>query len=497
MDVRTEVRATNRAGSAAVLRQLGPFALTAVVAWVAILIGTHIDWREYWISLALLAGSWTYGVVTGLRGHMLTGTVLGSFGFLLALALARDSAGGSTSSIGIVSLLPVFQTALYVRDRLGLALVLSGVTAFYLGPLIFIGPPAYPATGYRGALLAVAVSSIVGFVTQQLVADIRRRAAESRHRERILVRVSETVRGLYESADPRHDACQAAVEISDALVVALYEPEPLTGRLLVTTSTAIPDAIATGAEPRSDSAVYAAFNSGQRRLICDDVEASLGNLDLWRLAGEPRSLLYEPLLKGDHVVGVLAVGWKERVDVTHARVVVASLLAHEIAAVIDRADVIVQLTDEALTDPLTELPNRRAWDAALAQAMRGDREPVAVAMLDIDRFKQFNDSHGHPAGDRLLREAAAAWRSEVRAGDFLARLGGEEFALLLTGRDVDAVQAAVERLRNRMPAHQTCSAGIAVRVEGDTPELLLSRADQALYEAKTAGRDRAVFAGVA
>jgi diguanylate cyclase (GGDEF)-like protein len=129
--------------------------------------------------------------------------------------------------------------------------------------------------------------------------------------------------------------------------------------------------------------------------------------------------------------------------------------------------------------------------------MRGDREPVAVAMLDIDRFKQFNDSHGHPAGDRLLREAAAAWRSEVRAGDFLARLGGEEFALLLTGRDVDAVQAAVERLRNRMPAHQTCSAGIAVRVEGDTPELLLSRADQALYEAKTAGRDRAVFAGAA
>ncbi len=102
--------------------------------------------------------------------------------------------------------------------------------------------------------------------------------------------------------------------------------------------------------------------------------------------------------------------------------VVASLLAHEVAAVIDRADVIEQLTDEALTDPLTGLPNRRAWDAQLAQAMKAGREPVAVAMFDIDHFKQFNDSYGHPAGDRLLREAAAAWKAEIRSGDFLARL---------------------------------------------------------------------------
>jgi diguanylate cyclase len=116
-----------------------------------------------------------------------------------------------------------------------------------------------------------------------------------------------------------------------------------------------------------------------------------------------------------------------------------------------------------------------------------------VAMLDIDRFKQFNDSYGHPAGDRLLREAAAAWKSETRAGDFLARFGGEEFALLLTGKDTGAVKALVERLRARMPANQTCSAGIALMVDGDTPEQLLGRADTALYEAKKAGRDRTVF----
>ncbi len=76
-------------------------------------------------------------------------------------------------------------------------------------------------------------------------------------------------------------------------------------------------------------------------------------------------------------------------------VVAASLLAHEIASVIDRADMIGQLTDEALTDALTGLPNRRAWDAELARAMQG-RVPVAVAMLDIDHFKRFNDTQRAP-----------------------------------------------------------------------------------------------------
>jgi diguanylate cyclase (GGDEF)-like protein len=492
--VSRDVSATRKVSVADVAGRLGPFAITAVVAWAIVLIGTHVNWVEYGVSVALLAVSWSYGVVSALRGRMLTGTVIGSIVFLVALGLARNSVGGSVAAISIISLLPVFQTALYVRDRLALWIVLAGVAAFYLAPLIFIGPPGYPASGYRGALLAVAVSSIVGLVTYQLVGDIRRRASDARHRERILVRVYESVQQLFDSPDPRHDACRAVLEISDALVVALIEPDPLTGQLRVTTSTGVPDAVAAGSTVRAESAVYTAFNSGNRQLICDDVETHLGNPGLWRVAGAPESLLYQPLLRGDNPVGVLAVGWGEHVEATDTHVAVASLLAHEIAAVIDRADVIEQLTDEALTDPLTGLHNRRAWDAQLAQAMKAGREPVAVAMFDIDHFKQFNDTHGHPAGDRLLREIAAAWRSEIRGGDFLARLGGEEFALLLTGKDTGAVHALVERLRARMTANQTCSAGIAERTEWDTPEQLLGRADKALYEAKDSGRDRTVFA---
>jgi diguanylate cyclase (GGDEF)-like protein len=262
----------------------------------------------------------------------------------------------------------------------------------------------------------------------------------------------------------------------------------------MTTTTRTPDAVAAGAPAKPGSAVSEAFETGEPQLIAENVEEHVGNVAMWRADGAPNSLLYQPLVSGGQAVGVLFVGWRDVALVTDPRVVVASLLAHEIAAAIARQDVIDQLTDEALTDPLTELPNRRAWDAHIGSTMGDGEHPVAVAMFDIDRFKQFNDSYGHPAGDRLLRETAAAWRREIRADDFLARLGGEEFALLLTGHHTASVKALVERLRKSMPGEQTVSAGIAVRIDGETPDQLLSRADRALYEAKAAGRNRAVFA---
>lgn len=476
-----------------VFRQLAPFAITALGAWVAVLIGQRISWLDYGVSLALLAVSWTYGVWTGLNGHMRAGTVLGSLGFLAAVAVLRNAAGGSTSGVSIVSLLAVFQTALYVHDRRALWIVLVGLLAFYLAPLLIVGPPQYPHSGYRSALFAVAVSSIIGLVTHGLVANIRRRAREARHRERLLVRINEIVQQLFESASPRADACEAARDICDAAAVALCELRPgSTQTLRLTTSTTGIVAPPPNPNDTVGHPMFEAFRSHKPVLITRDVESKLLNTRLWRAGGAPRSILFQPLLRGDEAVGVMVVTWREEIQPDAPCVIIASLLGREVAAVIGRADVIEQLTDDALTDPLTGLPNRRAWNAALERAL-GQQAPVAVAMLDIDFFKQFNDNHGHPAGDRLLREAAAAWRSEMRARDFLARLGGEEFALLLTGDDAQTVTALVERLRARMPEHQTCSAGIALRHDGDTPDALLSRADQALYAAKQGGRNRSVF----
>jgi diguanylate cyclase (GGDEF)-like protein len=150
---------------------------------------------------------------------------------------------------------------------------------------------------------------------------------------------------------------------------------------------------------------------------------------------------------------------------------------------------LIQLADIASTDALTGLPNRRAWDTHLIETLTKDQH-VTIAMLDLDHFKDYNDTYGHPAGDRLLRETAAAWREELRAGDFVARLGGDEFALLLPNCNAANALEVVERLRLRIPSEQTCSAGIASHERRVTPEALMARADTALYEAKTAGRDR-------
>lgn len=151
----------------------------------------------------------------------------------------------------------------------------------------------------------------------------------------------------------------------------------------------------------------------------------------------------------------------------------------------------------ALVDPLTGLANRRAWDVDLGrhveQVARTGR-PVAVAVVDLDLFKAFNDTYGHLEGDALLREAAVAWREALRPYDTLARIGGEEFGVILPDTDEREAAAVIDRLRRATPRGQTCSAGIALITRDDDPVVVTRRADEALYQAKATGRNRAVIA---
>jgi diguanylate cyclase (GGDEF)-like protein len=150
----------------------------------------------------------------------------------------------------------------------------------------------------------------------------------------------------------------------------------------------------------------------------------------------------------------------------------------------------------ARMDGLTGVPNRRAWDTELPVALdvaRRDQTSVSIALLDLDHFKRFNDEYGHPSGDRLLK-SAAAWHSALRSVDLLCRYGGEEFAVILPGAtEADAAQI-IDRLRRVTPLGQTFSAGIAGWDTREGSEQLVERADQALYIAKAAGRDRVVTA---
>ena len=145
----------------------------------------------------------------------------------------------------------------------------------------------------------------------------------------------------------------------------------------------------------------------------------------------------------------------------------------------------------AATDPLTGLANRRYWDAQLSRTLaRGTG--TAVLLVDLDHFKRYNDDHGHLAGDEMLIAFARVIESVTPAGDVSARWGGEEFALAV--RDVDRAAQVAERIRRTVPYGQTCSIGLVAHRVGESLTELMHRADEALYLAKTGGRDRVVVA---
>lgn len=158
------------------------------------------------------------------------------------------------------------------------------------------------------------------------------------------------------------------------------------------------------------------------------------------------------------------------------------------------------LTEQTRTDPLTGLPNRRAFSAALnaAIAQCGERgTPVALAMVDIDHFKTINDMHGHDVGDEVLVALSALLRAHVAGRGRVARLGGEEFVLLLPDCDIERARLQCEFLREEvalLPINLplTVSIGVTALRVGESPEIGLRRADQALYAAKHAGRNRVV-----
>jgi diguanylate cyclase (GGDEF)-like protein len=152
-----------------------------------------------------------------------------------------------------------------------------------------------------------------------------------------------------------------------------------------------------------------------------------------------------------------------------------------------------QMGELAHTDSLTGIANRREWELQLRRELaRAERDGkhLCVALIDLDHFKAFNDRFGHQAGDKLLKEAVAAWREELRMSDLLVRYGGEEFGVLLPGCTLAHAADIIGRLRVHTPSGQTCSAGVTCWDGLESAVELVARADRALYQAKEEGRDR-------
>jgi two-component system cell cycle response regulator len=159
-----------------------------------------------------------------------------------------------------------------------------------------------------------------------------------------------------------------------------------------------------------------------------------------------------------------------------------------------------KLQSLAVTDGLTGLHNHRAFQDYLEEqfqtAMR-NKQPLALILMDVDHFKQYNDTYGHQAGDEVLRQVAQILQANVREGDFVARYGGEEFVVVLPRADSESAVAVAERLRRAVESAEwhlrpiTGSFGVAsIRPDMETRQELIEAADQALYQAKKNGRNR-------
>jgi diguanylate cyclase (GGDEF)-like protein len=176
------------------------------------------------------------------------------------------------------------------------------------------------------------------------------------------------------------------------------------------------------------------------------------------------------------------------------------VFANQAAGALHSAAQMDELRHLAAHDPLTGLRNRRDLSARIDAAIAAGVGPVSVLLLDLDHFKQVNDRYGHEAGDRALALFADLLRASTRPGDTAARIGGEEFALVLPDTILADAFAVAERIRRRMPAFFAeevpwlrVSVGVAASGrDGDDAESLLQAGDRALYTAKRLGRDRSV-----
>jgi diguanylate cyclase (GGDEF)-like protein len=371
-------------------------------------------------------------------------------------------------------------------------------------PLTLLGIAALLAVGYLAATLAHERT----LATQRIaVAEARVAVAAQRTQEaEQLLEAGELLR-----------VCASQVEV-DAVVSQLMP------RMFPGTAGAIFHLNAAGEELRRGGrwgsgsvdgrAQFAPADCwGLRRGQAHVVDAAHGGLTCAHVSPASRAYVCLPLTARSEILGVLHVS-ASTTDTAAGSLApeqqrLAAVVGEQLALTLANLRLQALLRDEALHDPLTGLLNRRFLEEhlqrAVHQAVRA-RQPLTVVMLDIDRFKRFNDTCGHDAGDTLLRELGRLLQALFRGGDVACRYGGEEFLLVLPGASLADARDRAEQLRESVKQllrpratgsgePVTVSLGVAVAPEhGTTPAALIAAADAALYRAKAAGRDRVAVA---
>jgi diguanylate cyclase (GGDEF)-like protein len=213
---------------------------------------------------------------------------------------------------------------------------------------------------------------------------------------------------------------------------------------------------------------------------------------------EIRSVLCVPLLLGDERIGVLGVESPRVAAFSREDEEFLAAVSHQIAAAVRVAKLHQEAKTAAATDPLTRLPNRRSFFARLeAELAEKDGRPLSVAVVDANSLKALNDAFGHTAGDTALCQLADLLQAGVRDGDLVARIGGDEFAILFSGTPILTAERVMRRLAERIARGAigarplpTIAWGIADATGEATVDALVDAADLAMYRQKQLLRRR-------
>ena len=400
----------------------------------------------------------------------------------VTIALLRQAQGGSTSGYGPLVILPVVWVGLTQGRRAVAAMSTCSALVFAL-PVVLVGAPLYPEAAWRSVVLWAVVSSVIGI-------GVNRAVAHQHHRALGLSRLVEAQAAIANAhagvADLMTIAAEAALAVTgtDGACIEIRDGEEI---VCIAAAGAAVEFV--GLRLKATESITGECFRTREIMLCSDSETDPhAHREACRLVGA-RSLILVPLLDGDDMRGVLLIWSSSPGDFLRYESQLLALLANIVGGALVRAELIEKLTDQAVTDELTGLANRRAWYHQLGLALaRGRRtgQPLSILILDLDGFKQVNDEHGHSAGDGLLKAVGDRWARELRATDLLGRVGGDEFGVILELTDHTAALEVIRRLERAITGWHHASTGLAQWDGSEDAASLIARADADMYAKKRA-----------
>ena len=458
------------------------------------------------VFVGVSGGLSTLAVRSGRAGRLLVRVLL--LGDAVAVVALSLGVGGPRSPLRYLVILQVVEATLLASFRTGLkvaawqSLVIS--TLYVIGPLVAPGLATTHLTGGNGTDVRALVAGawIAALTTAWLAAANERELRRRRYDLEQLARFHDGLDDVTVAEDAAQMFASLVAEEFDAPRLLVLLPRTPDSPMLHTLAAHGVDRHLEHVTVAPGSLLAHAASSTSTMLVAN-LDEGLDSPLAVVLSGA-RNLAILPI-RTQRGRGVVIVEHGARAGTRMEQRIVAMVERYrdELSSRLSTLWLIDSLREAAERDALTGLANRaRLLDALHAATQRSARQhdPLCVAMIDVDHFKQVNDTLGHSAGDAVLRTVADALRGTVRAYDLVARYGGEEFVVLFPGIHIDEAAVIAERIRAAVPAHTaptpaTISIGLAEFDAGlDDVEGLLRRADEALYQAKGRGRDRVVSA---